>query len=46
MKEAFPYHDDRVIQLALAFLKLGFTAVGGSAASVAMMRQMFVIRRK
>jgi chromate transporter len=36
----------RFTQLALAFLKLGFTAIGGPAASVAMMRQMFVVRRQ
>ncbi len=45
MKDSFPYHD-RVIQLVLAFLKLGFTAIGGPAASVAMMRQEFVVRHK
>ena len=45
MKEIFPYRD-RVNQLALAFLKLNFTAVGGLAALVAMMRQMSVVRRE
>lgn len=37
---------DRLVPLALAFLKLGFTAFGGPAAAYAMMREEFVIRRK
>jgi len=37
---------DRLVPLALAFLKLGFTAFGGPVAAYAMMREEFVIRRK
>jgi chromate transporter len=37
---------DRLVPLALAFLKLGFTAFGGPVAAYAMMRAEFVIRRK
>lgn len=33
-------------QIAGIFLKLGFTAIGGPAAAVAMMRQEFVVRHK
>ena len=33
-------------KIALPFLKLGFTAFGGPAAAIAMMRQEFVLRRK
>jgi len=36
----------KLIQIALAFLKLGFTAFGGPAVAYAMMRQEFVTRRK
>ena len=36
----------RLISIAIAFLKLGFTAFGGPAVAYAMMRQEFVTRRK
>lgn len=36
----------RWVPIALAFLKLGFTAFGGPAVAYAMMRQEFVTRRK
>jgi len=36
----------RLIPIAIAFLKLGFTAFGGPAVAYAMMRQEFVTRRK
>ncbi len=36
----------RLIEIILAFLKLGLTAFGGPAAAYAMMRQVFVSRRK
>ncbi|MCB2209568.1 chromate efflux transporter [bacterium] len=39
-------HPQALRQIAGSFLKLGFTAIGGPAASVAMMRQMFVVRRR
>lgn len=38
--------ENRLIQIASSFLKLGFTAFGGPAAAYAMMRQEFVERRK
>jgi chromate transporter len=37
---------NKLIRLALAFLKLGFTAFGGPATSYAMMREEFVLRKK
>lgn len=37
---------NRLIALALSFIKLGFTAFGGPAAAYAMMRQEFVTRRE
>lgn len=36
----------RLMDVALAFIKLGFVAFGGPAAAYAMMRQEFVTRRK
>jgi len=36
----------RLTLLALAFLKLGFTAFGGPAAAYGMMRQEFVVKKK
>ncbi len=36
----------RLLDLAVVFIKLGFTAFGGPAAAVAMMRQECVLRRK
>ena len=38
--------NNRLIQVIISFLKLGFTAFGGPAAAMAMMRQEFVSKRK
>ena len=38
--------SDSIKDLLLSVLKLGFTAFGGPAAAIAMMRQEFVLRRK
>jgi len=37
---------DKLSQIIISFLKLGFTAFGGPAAAIAMMRQEFVTRKK
>lgn len=37
---------NKIRQLIVSFLKLGFTAFGGPAAAMAMMRQEFVLKRK
>lgn len=37
---------NRLYQVGVSFLKLGFTAFGGPASAIAMMRQEYVLRRK
>ncbi|HEY9121653.1 MAG TPA: chromate efflux transporter [Brevefilum sp.] len=38
--------NNRLYQIGISFIKLGFTAFGGPAAAIAMMRQEFVLNRK
>ena len=38
--------NNRLLQVGVSFIKLGFTAFGGPAAAIAMMRQEFVLKRK
>jgi chromate transporter len=38
--------NNRLVQVGVSFIKLGFTAFGGPAAAIAMMRQEFVLKRK
>ncbi|MDW7755247.1 MAG: chromate efflux transporter [Brevefilum sp.] len=38
--------NNRLYQVGVSFIKLGFTAFGGPAAAIAMMRQEFVLKRK
>lgn len=38
--------NNRLNQVGVSFIKLGFTAFGGPAAAIAMMRQEFVFKRK
>ncbi|MDY6847100.1 MAG: chromate efflux transporter [Chloroflexota bacterium] len=38
--------NNRLYQVGVSFAKLGFTAFGGPAAAIAMMRQEFVLKRK
>lgn len=38
--------NKKLVQIIVSFLKLGFTAFGGPAAAMAMMRQEFVTKRK
>jgi len=38
--------NNRLYQVGISFIKLGFTAFGGPAAAIAMMRQEFVLKRK
>lgn len=49
MAELTPEHSEktgRLKEIAVAFLRLGFTGFGGAAAHIAMMEQEFVQRRK
>jgi len=46
MKNSFKGNPNHLRAIVLSFIKLGFTAFGGPATAIAMMRQEFVIRRK
>src|SRR5262249_26554 len=46
MSEVVPKKQNRLLEIAGAFLRLGFLTFGGPAAHIAMMEQEFVKRRK